>query len=264
MEVIGNLRKMHTQLADEVLYTLPLGEHFVPMNDLIGRSIQIEFNGVINCRICDRKIPKAFGEGMCYPCFANAPENSECIIFPEKCLAHEGKGRDVAWEKEHHIQPHYVYISLTAGSKVGVTRHDQIPTRWIDQGAVQAIKIAETPYRQLAGAIEVSLKEHFADKTKWQRMLKNEIESIDLLQEAARAIALLPDELKQYALPTENVQNIPFPVVQYPTKVSSVNLLKINAVEAKLVGIKGQYLLFDTQQVLNIRKHTGYQVRLVW
>jgi hypothetical protein len=31
------------------------------------------------------------------------------------------------------------------------SRETQIPTRWIDQGANQALILAETPYRQLAG-----------------------------------------------------------------------------------------------------------------
>ena len=49
------------------------------------------------------------------------------------------------------------------------------PTRWIDQGAAAVKVIAETPYRQLAGQIEVALSAHYRDKTVWQRMLKGEL-----------------------------------------------------------------------------------------
>ena len=51
--------------------------------------------------------------------------------------------RDYDWEMAHHMQPHVVYLSKTAGIKVGVTRETQIPYRWIDQGAVEALILAK-------------------------------------------------------------------------------------------------------------------------
>ncbi len=80
-----------------------------------------------------------------------------------------GEGRDVEWEEKHHNQPHIVYLAASDVVKVGVTRETQVPTRWIDQGANEAIKLAETPNRYLAGVLEVALKSEFTDKTNWRK-----------------------------------------------------------------------------------------------
>lgn len=259
----GNLRKMTTIAGDPVQYQLRLGEDTVAMNDLIGQSIHIHYEGVINCKICGRKTSKSFGEGMCYPHFMTHPANSPCILRPELCEGHLGKGRDVEWEQEHHVQPHAVYLALSSAVKVGVTRETQIPTRWIDQGASQAIVLAETPYRQLAGQIEVALKEHYTDKTSWQRMLKNEVdESADLIAEKAKAVELLPAEFQQYVSEDDEVAELIYPVQAYPPKVKSLNLDKIADIGGTLQGIKGQYLLLDENRVFNVRKHTGYLVEI--
>jgi len=147
MTASGNLSKMRTQIDGEVEYTLVLGDDHIEMNDLIGTEISLSFTGQINCVSCGKLAKKAFGQGFCYPCFINSPMNAECIIRPELCEAHLGKGRDPEWEKKHHLQKHNVYLALTSKVKVGVTRHDQIPTRWIDQGAWKALVIAETENR---------------------------------------------------------------------------------------------------------------------
>ena len=160
MSFSGNLSKMKTSLGSEVEYTLVLGDDSIEMNDFIGASIHLSFNGRINCVSCGNLTKKAFGQGFCYSCFINSPMNAECIIRPELCEAHLGKGRDVEWEIKHHLQPHYVYLAMTSKVKVGVTRGDQIPTRWIDQGAWKALPIARTENRHEAGVIEVALKPH--------------------------------------------------------------------------------------------------------
>jgi hypothetical protein len=235
----------------------------VPMNELIGEKVRILYEGRINCKVCGRKTAKAFGQGFCYPCFMNAPENSPCIIRPELCEAHLGQGRDPEWEKKNHLQPHVVYLALSSDVKVGVTRRDQVPTRWIDQGAWQAIRLAEVPYRQLAGQIEVALKDHLPDKTHWQQMLKNILaEEVDLLSEKARALGLLPPEFQQYASSNDEIVEIEYPVDQYPQKIRSLNLDKTPEIHARLEGIKGQYLLFEDGQVINIRKYEGYWVEM--
>jgi hypothetical protein len=192
----------------------------------------------------------------------NSPESSPCIINPELCEGHLGKGRDIEWEKSHHVQPHFVYLAVASGLKVGVTRETQVPTRWIDQGASFAIKVAETPYRQLAGAIEVALKSHFTDKTNWQRMLKNEIGDYDLETEKWQIEELLPADLGQYMSEDDEIIEINYPVLHYPEKIKSVGFEKTPLIEGTLLGIKGQYLLFDDDRVINLRKYSGYHIDL--
>ena len=263
MEYSGNLSKMRTLHEDTVRYFLTLGEDEVEMNELIGQQINIVFEGQINCKVCGRKIKKTFGEGFCYPDFMNHPLNSPCILRPELCEGHVGIGRDLEWEKEHHVKPHVVYLALSSGVKVGVTREDQVPTRWMDQGASKAVRLAETPYRQLAGNIEVALKAHISDKTHWQKMLKNDIAThLSLSEEKERLIPLIPEELQSYVSSNAELWEFNYPVEEYPVKVKSMKLDKLPEIEGKLKGIKGQYLIFDEGRVMNIRSHTGYFIKL--
>jgi len=264
MRALGILDKMSTSFINPVQYFLTLGSDKVAMNEWVGKNILLQWTGNIYCTVCGRKTSKSFGEGMCYPCFANAPENAECIIRPELCEAHLGKGRNPEWEQLHHFKPHYVYLALTNAIKVGVTRGDQIPTRWIDQGAYKGIVIAETPYRQLAGFIEVFLKDHFSEKTNWQRMLRNELNGErNLSEEKKRIFELLPEEFRQYKYDNEEIVELIYPVLQYPAKVTSISFEKVNNIEMKLSGIRGQYFIFEGGQVINIRKHSGYEVELI-
>lgn len=264
MRALGVLDKMKTGFINPVQYYLQLGSDKIAVNELIGNNIRLQWTGSIYCTVCGRKTTKSFGEGMCYNCFANAPDNAECILRPELCEAHLGKGRDMEWEKRNHLQTHYVYLALTNAVKVGVTRGDQIPTRWIDQGAHKGIIIAETPYRQLAGFIEVVLKEHLSDKTNWQRMLKNEpAPGINLLEEKKKAIALLPEQFRQYESLNDEIVELIYPVQQYPVKVTSLSFEKIPNIEMKLTGIRGQYFIFENGNVINIRSKSGYEVELI-
>ncbi|RMG19269.1 MAG: DUF2797 domain-containing protein [Bacteroidetes bacterium] len=261
--IVGNLKKMKAILANPVQYRLELGDEVVDMNALIGKPVRLKYLGEIHCKICGRKTKKSFAQGFCYEHFLKSPENSECIIRPELCEGHLGKGRDPEWEREHHVKPHIVYLAVASGLKVGVTRKQQVPTRWIDQGGWKVIRLAETPYRYLAGRIEVALKDHISDKTHWQKMLKNvQATKIDLLAEKARMHALLPEELQAYYSDDDEIVEIEYPVLEYPTKVKSINLDKVDEVAGRLMGIKGQYWLLEGGQVLNIRKHTGYLVEL--
>lgn len=253
---------MHTEYADPILYTLELGGDKLTVNELLGKKIRIEFGGRINCVACGKQTKKAFGQGFCYPCFKDAPENAECIVRPELCEGHLGKGRDPEWEMKYHVQPHYVYLALSSGLKVGITRKTQIPTRWIDQGASEAILLAEVPYRRLSGEIEVALKQYYNDKTNWQRMLKDEVLEADLVEKKKEAESLLPDDLKQYVLQKEELWHLHFPHLDIPKKVMSVRLDKQNELDGILTGIKGQYLIMDNHNVLNIRNHAGYFVRI--
>jgi len=259
----GVLQKMKVHLQDEVIYSLHLGDEKVQMNSFINKNILLEWNGDIFCNSCSKKIKKTFGDGFCYTCFTTAPEATECTIRPELCRAHLGEGRDVEWEQKNHNQPHIVYLAASDKVKVGVTKITQVPTRWIDQGASAAIRIAETPNRYEAGKLEVALKAFFSDKTNWQRMLKNEVdESIDLEEEKWELHDQLPSDLTTYFSEDDEIIHINYPVLEFPKKVKSLSFDKTPTVKGKLVGIKGQYLIFEGGQVINIRRHTGYSISI--
>lgn len=264
MVYTGDLRKMRVEHKHPIHYYLALSKEEIFVNDLINHEIGIKYDGIIHCVVCGRKIKKAFGQGFCYPCFMNSPENSECIIKPELCLAHIGKGRDPEWEEKNHNMPHLVYLAQTSGIKVGVTRQNQIPTRWIDQGAWKAIKVALTPYRQIAGIIEVELKNHMIDKTPWQKMLKNETdEAMNIAETKLKVMHLLSPEFDKYLLNNENeILTFEYPVTQYPDTVKSLNLDKTPYIKGRLTGIRGQYLIFNDQHVINLRKYSGYEITL--
>ncbi len=262
MKYEGNLRKMRTQLiaGQEVRYFMPSIDGEWEVNDFIGKRIGFAFEGRINCVDCGRLTNKAFGQGFCYPCFKNSPMNAECIIRPELCEAHLGKGRDPEWEKKHHLQPHVVYLALSSSVKVGVTRCDQVPTRWVDQGAAGAIILAETNNRREAGEIEVALKQHISDKTNWQRMLKNQIVDADLNAVKLEMKELIPPSHQDFYAEKSELISLQYPVESYPLKVKSMKMDKVPSFEGILKGIKGQYLLFDGGIVMNIRNHSGYYV----
>jgi hypothetical protein len=258
----GNLHKMYTSLGDIIEYRLKLSDELL-MNDFVGKTVQLEWNGIINCQKCKKVTKKSFGQGFCYPCFANAAEAAECILRPELCRAHLGEGRDPEWEEKFHNQPQIVYLAASSAVKVGVTRGQQVPTRWIDQGATAAIILAEVPNRFEAGRIEVALKEFFTDKTSWQKMLKNEIdESIDLEDEKWALEEHLPSDIMSYFSENDEITELNYPVLEYPEKVKSLSFEKTPTISGKLLGIKGQYLIFEGGFVLNIRKHTGFYVEI--
>lgn len=260
MSLEGNIRKMSTKLSDkQVEYNLPMGDSSINMNNLIGSDITLTFKKQINCIKCGKKTKTSFAQGFCYPCFQTAPETEECVLKPELCRAHEGVARDMEYAKTSCLSDQFVYLAVSSGLKVGVTRHSQVPTRWIDQGASYALTLAKVPNRYTAGLIEVALKEHVADKTNWRRMLKNEVpQGIDLFAERGRMKELLPESLKEFVLEGGEVVNIEYPVEKYPEKVKTVNFDKVDQYSGKLVGIKGQYLIFEDNTVINVRKYTGY------
>nr|WP_321450068.1 DUF2797 domain-containing protein [uncultured Carboxylicivirga sp.] len=248
---------------DTIQYKLVMGDTSINMNDYIGKPIKLVYKNQINCISCGKVTSKSFAQGFCYSCFQTVPEAEDCVLNPEKCRAHLGESRNQEWAQHHCLIPHYVYLAVASGIKVGVTRNTQIPTRWIDQGAWKAIIIAETPNRHIAGVIESYLKHHFSDKTNWRNMLKNILaEDIDLLDEKKKAIELLPAELQKYTYSTDEALQLNYPVNQYPLKPQSVTFDKEASIEGVLQGIKGQYLLFDNDRVINIRRHSGYLVEI--
>lgn len=262
----GALRKMHAALdpgTGRVRYTLQLGEAVIDLNGRLGTGLTVRATGERTCVLCGRAVTRFFGQGFCYPCSRDAPEASECIVRPELCRAHLGEGRDPAWERAHHDQEHLVYLSFTGGVKVGVTRSTQVPVRWIDQGAVQALPIARTPHRQCAGLIEVALKAVFADRTDWRAMLRHVQPPPDALPaQRPRALQAIPPALQAHALQAEAVVHLQYPVDHLPPKVRSVNLEKEPEVGGTLAAIKGQYLVWADGRVLNVRNHSGFHIEL--
>ncbi len=257
------LHKMLSEYDTPVRYYFKLENEKLLVNNWLNKSIQISYHNVIHCIYCNKKTKSSFFQGFCYPCFISLPQTDSSVINPEFCEAHNGVARDMEWAKKNCLIDHYVYLSLTSGLKVGVTRHTQLPTRWIDQGAKSAIKLAITPYRQLAGLIEVELKQYVNDKTNWRNMLKGiNTDSIDLLEEKERLCEYLPHEYQYYICDEDEITNFEYPVLAFPGKVKSINLDKTNTFTGKLKGIKGQYLIFEDGHVFNIRKHGGYKVSI--
>lgn len=263
MQYEGNIFKMRTEQANPVNYFLPVGEDEIKMNDFTGKEIDLFFTGRINCISCGKLTKRSFSQGFCYSCLQTAPEAGESVIRPELSKAQFGIARDMEWAKKHDLIDHIVYLSFTSELKVGVTRHTQIPTRWIDQGAAEAIQLAKTPNRHIAGVIEVFLKRFYNDRTNWRAMLKNRGDSeTDLLKEKKKIYELLPAELKKYYFENDEITKIKYPVNQFSGKIKSTGFDKTPDIKGVLSGIKGQYLIFDDGMVLNIRKYNGYYLKI--
>lgn len=260
---------MQTRLEPKVAYQLPIGDAVLDMNALLDQQIEIHFEGQINCVHCDRLTKKSFNQGYCYPCFRKLAECDSCIMSPEKCHFHLGTCRDEEWAQTHCMVDHIVYLANSSGLKVGITRATQVPTRWMDQGAVQAIPLLKTKTRYLSGLVEVALKQYVSDRTQWQRMLKNDVDVLDLQEEKEKLLAIARDDIiilqaehgedAIQVLATDNSDEtqIDYPVLQHPVKIKSFNLDKEPTIRGKLLGIKGQYLILDTG-VINLRKYTAY------
>ena len=252
------LKKMDTNLQDVVQYKLDIHGENILMNELIGKQIKIEWSGQVICS-CGKKMKKFYRSGFCYDCFYESPLASQSIFKPELCTAHLGiEERDLEWEKTFQLAPHYVYLANSSGIKVGITRGTQGVIRWMDQGANQAILLAEVPNRRFSGDIEVELKKYVDDVTNWRKMLSGKPKPVDLVKMKEKLSAYVPEELKQYILPDNTVTEINYPVREYPKKINSTKLERTPIIEGELKGIKGQYLLLDGNRVFNIRSHEGF------
>ncbi|MCF7559213.1 DUF2797 domain-containing protein [Sabulilitoribacter multivorans] len=257
----GVLTKMETEFSQPIQYYLVFENDFINMNQLLNKDITIQFvkYQCLNCGL-DKPI---YRQGFCKSCFFDIPQAADWIMRPELSTAHLNKeDRDLEYEKKVQLQPHIVYLANSSNVKVGVTRKSQVPTRWIDQGAHEAIEIVEVPNRYLAGITEVALKDHVSDKTNWRTMLKNDIKDEDLVEWRERLKQYIPDEAKDYFIQTNTETNLVFPVNKYPEKPKSLNLLKEQTYSGKLVGIKGQYLIFEDDTVFNIRANEGLFVSI--
>jgi hypothetical protein len=265
----GALSKMGTRLEQPVQYSLRLGEQDLDLNALLGQGVRLEYLGAIHCSHCGRKTKKSFSQGYCYPCFSKLAQCDTCIMSPERCHYAAGTCREPAWGEQFCMTEHVVYLANSSGAKVGITRATQVPTRWIDQGATQALPIMRVATRQQSGLVEDVLRSQVTDRTNWRAMLKGEAAPLDLAQLAGEIFEACQDGVTalqerfglQAIQPLSDlaVVDIAYPVLAYPAKVASFDLEKTPVVEGTLQGIKGQYLIFDTG-VINIRKFTAYQL----
>lgn len=267
----GIVRKMHTRLDSPVSYALPLGDTKVGMNALLESTIRLSFTGQINCTHCGRNTNKSFNQGYCYPCFQSLAQCDSCIIHPEKCHYDAGTCREPSWGEKFCMQDHIIYLANSSGVKVGITRATQVPTRWIDQGAVQALAIMRVRSRLQSGTLEVMFKQHIADKTNWRDMLKGCDHETDLAAQRDALFEQCEQEISEMEqrfgfhaisrLTHVDPVAISYPIVEYPEKIKSLNFDKDPIVEGTLLGIKGQYLIFDNG-VINMRRFGGYNIEL--
>lgn len=252
---------MTTEFSEPIQYYLIFENDFIHMNQLLDKNIQLEFVGY-QCLSCSLNKP-IYRQGFCKSCFFDVPQAADWIIKPELSKAHlDEEERDLEYEKRVQLQPHIVYLANSSNVKVGVTRKSQVPTRWIDQGAHEAIEIVEVPNRYLAGITEVALKDFVADKTNWRTMLKNDIKDENLLEWREKLKGYIPEEAQEYYIANNKETNIVFPVHRYPEKPKSLNIVKAELYSGKLVGVKGQYLIFEDDTVFNIRSNEGIVVKL--
>ncbi|NLU11937.1 MAG: DUF2797 domain-containing protein [Gammaproteobacteria bacterium] len=265
----GAISKMRIALDAPAQYSLRLNDAQYALNPLIGQTMRLEFLGSIHCTHCDRVTKKSFAQGYCWSCFSKLAQCDSCIMSPEKCHYEAGTCRDPQWAQDFCMTDHFVYLANSTGVKVGITRRSQLPTRWLDQGAIQAVPIFRVATRQQSGFVEDVLRSQVADRTNWRALLKGDVEPVDLiaireqlLERCAEPLQALQQRFGLQAIqPITDVDvlEMAYPVEAYPAKISSFNLDKKPVAEGTLIGIKGQYLLFDTG-VINIRKYTSYQL----
>lgn len=259
----GTIRKLRSEHKNIIEYRLPLSEEEVLLNPYIGKKITLEFTGNKYCIASGRKVKQTYGQGYAWEEFVTLPECDQCIVRPELCHFHKGTCRDPEWGEKRCFAPHVVYLSVTNDLKVGITRQTQVPTRWIDQGATKAIKICEVKDRKTSGEIEVKLAKELKDKTHWIKMLKGESVDVDLVAKKKEVLKKFDDIFSRYSAKVldDEVYEFNFPIEGTPDKIKQLNFDKTPTIEGVLLGIKGQYLLFE-QGVLNIRKHQGFEITL--
>lgn len=261
MNIRGLNRGLSHEYQEPLQYYIQLNDERYPLNNHIGKKAQLSFDNKIQCVHCGRVIKKTFNNGSCYPCFRDLAENDLCIVKPSLCHFEKGTCRDHNFAETHCMTPHYVYLAVSSDIKVGLTREGNTLKRWGDQGAVQAVPIAKLPTRKQAGDLELFLSEHFPDKTNWRKMLKGEAPDLRLEELRAQAFSYMKDEHKVHMVYEAEPIRFSYPIEQPAAKITAYNLDKEPAIDDRLVGIKGQYLIFECG-VLNMKKYAGYHLQI--
>lgn len=233
------------------------------LNSIIGKKVHFHIHDSIRCIECSKTTKKSYNQGFCYVCFTKLAKNDMCILKPTLCHFDKGTCREPDWGKENCFKKHTVYLANTSGLKVGITKENPITNRWVDQGAKSAIPIIEVNSRKAAGEIEATFSKVISDKTSWTKMVFQEAEDIDLYSEKERLLkeVLLPElEEPIKLIPNPKVTQIDYPISKYPSKKTSYKISEGPIIDT-LIGIKGQYLLFE-KGAINIRAHSGYYFEL--
>jgi hypothetical protein len=170
-------------------------------------------------------------------------------VSPEKCHYHAGTCREPEWGEAHCMIDHFVYLANTSGLKVGITRGTQVPTRWIDQGATQALPVFRVASRLDSGTGRSGCLHNTwptrppgrpcsrgratpgpcsgapaADGTEWRaRSGLREERGLDPITE----------------LDNGDVTTIDYPVLEYPSKVKSMTFDKLPEVGGALWVSRG-------------------------
>ena len=254
----GTIRKMITESTEPVRYHLPIGEGRIPINPLLGTPVRFRYTGRIFCIHCGKATKTSFSQGYCFGCMQKLAQCDMCIVRPELCHYHLGTCREPEWGEAHCFIDHTVYLANSSGLKVGITRSHQMKTRWMDQGAVQALPIVRVKSRLDSGLVETTLAKVVPDKTNWRAMLKGDVGRIDLKAHRDALFSTWAADLPGERLDEEEIQ-LAYPVRRYPAKLVSFNLDKDPEVKGELLGVKGQYLIFEAG-VINMRKYAGYEL----
>jgi hypothetical protein len=254
----------------------------------LGKNDFISFHhlGNYQCTSCQKVVKKLYS-GFCYVCLMKKAAADMCVLNPYQCHFSQGTCREPQWGLQYCYQPHFVYLAFTDKYKVGITRKNQILTRWMDQGATMAAPLALVASRHQSGKIEKTLTEILSDKSHWQKMLKSGngrpdekefVEKFSFVQDWLRNTLSQNPQLKP-ELPIElqnsmsqadqegrifdapMMVNINYPVPDSIEKIKSVSLEKEKEVKGLITGIKGQYLFFG-DRVFNMRNHEGAIVLL--
>lgn len=243
-------------VQEPIQYNWMLGDEETRMNEWIGETVHLRFLGEKQCIVCGRKVNKLYQNGYCYPCVTTLAETDLCIVKPHECHFALGTCRDESFAATHCMIPHYVYLAVSSQVKVGLTRKNREWTRWIDQGAVKSMLIAELPTRLLAGQFEMEVAKELPDKTDWRKLIQGISADVNLEQVATEVRERLPEEWKPYLLSDMTVNDFVYPIASDVTpKARSLSLEK-QEIESVLLGIRGQYLLFEEGGV-NVKKHAG-------
>ncbi len=253
-------------------YQLKLGGQTMALEDLIGCGVRFTHMPPDACVHCAKPVSKLYGGGHCYDCFSTLARCDLCVVSPDRCHYASGTCREPEWGEAFCMQPHSVYLAVSSGPKVGLTRRGRELRRWVDQGASAAMVIAHTPSRRAAGVVEAQCRRFVSDRTDWRKLVSGTTQSVDLADlarilrreipelSALQASNVEPAELAASVWLTDTSPSI----LRYPvTAFSPAERLVVNAEHVELrdnlQGAVGQFLLFS-RGAFNVAEHRGIGV----
>jgi hypothetical protein len=235
------------------------------INELLGTKISLKFSGEIRCVDCGKLTKKSFNGGSCYKCFISLASNDLCILKPSLCHYEIGTCREPEWGKNNCFKKHIVYLANSTGIKVGITKENPYSKRWVDQGAISGLPIFEVESRKQSGEIEEEFAKFISDKSSWQKLISEDSGPVDLKEKFMELQTKI--DWKSFGqsikILDEEVVHITYPIHSYPLKKSSLKPDPLKPLHGKLIGIKGQYLLFE-QGGINIRSLEGHFLEISW